>query len=137
MWRKGVYLFAWCTVMLFAAFPRFVLEGDMDFLNNIANNKEYIIGFVIPMVMIVVGYLFDVAYSLTSVRPGYNMLKFGFISSILVFAFSLLGIVFTMYFTNSCAKIFCFVLTFLLVSVLKGISLIIAEDEVVNVIKVS
>ncbi|WP_294543211.1 hypothetical protein [uncultured Bacteroides sp.] len=137
MWHKVVYWLAWCAVMLFAAFPRLVLEGDKSFLINTADNEEYIIAFVIPMVMIVVGYLFDVAYSLASVRPGYKMLKLGFISSVLVFAFSLLGIVFTMYFTNPHVKIGCFGLTFFLVSVLKGISLIIAEDEVVNVIKVS
>lgn len=135
--QKLIYWIAWCVVILFAAFPRLVLEGNADFLMNATDNKEYIVSFVIPMVMIVTGYLFDVAYSLANARPGYSRMKSGFISIILVLAFSLLSIVFTMYFTSLAVKIGCFCLTFIFVSILKWISLIITEEEVINVIKVS
>lgn len=122
--------------MLLAAFPRMILNGDMDFLNNNIDNKEYVTAFVIPLVMIIVGYLFDLAYTLVSIRPSYNKLKTGFIWSVIVLAFSLMGITFTMYFDDLIIKIVCFSLTFLLVSAMKLVSLFVTEDDVVEVLKV-
>ena len=122
--------------MLLAAFPRMILDGNVDFLKDNIDNKEYVIAFIIPLVMIIVGYLFDLAYTLVSIRPSYNKLKTGFIWSVIVLAFSLMGITFTMYFDDFRVKILCFSLTFLLVSAMKLVSLFVTEDDVVEVLKV-
>ena len=122
--------------MLLAAFPRMILDGNVDFLKDNIDNKEYVIAFIIPLVMIIVGYLFDLAYTLVSIRPSYNKLKTGFIWSVIVLAFSLMGFTFTMYFDDFRVKILCFSLTFLLVSAMKLVSLFVTEDDVVEVLKV-
>lgn len=135
-WYKWLYWGAWCFIMLLAAFPRMILDGNVDFLKDNIDNKEYVIAFIIPLVMIIVGYLFDLAYTLVSIRPSYNKLKTGFIWSVIVLAFSLMGITFTMYFDDFRVKILCFSLTFLLVSAMKLVSLFVTEDDVVEVLKV-
>lgn len=134
--NKLFYWFGWCIVMLFAAFPRFILEGDLSFLINNGDCQNGIISFVIPMTMIIVGYLLDVTYSLMTSAPSPNKMKQGFIAMIIFLSFSLLGIVFAMYFPYPIAKIICFAGTFFVVSALKWISLTITDKEVITLIKV-
>lgn len=133
--QRLLYLFGWCAVMLFAAFPRLVLEGDTSCLVSKSDCQNGIINFVIPMTMIIVGYLLDTTYSLATTRPGPNRMRMGFIYMIILLAFSLIGIVFAMYFTNPTVKVVFFILTFCLVSALKWVSLIIADKDVIHLIK--
>ena len=133
--QRLLYLMGWCAVMLFAAFPRLVLEGDMSCLVGNSDCQNGIVNFVVPMTMIIVGYLLDTTYTLATTSPGPNKMRMGFIYMIIFLAFSLIGIVFAMYFSDPMAKVICFILTFLLVSVLKWISLIIADKDVINLIK--
>ena len=121
--------------MLFAAFPRLVLEGDMSCLVGNSDCKNGIVNFVVPMTMIIVGYLLDTTYTLATTRPGPNKMRMGFIYMIILLAFSLIGIVFAMYFSDPTVKVICFICTFLLVSALKWVSLIIADKDVINLIK--
>ena len=133
--QRLLYLLGWCAVMLFAAFPRLVLEGDTSCLISTSDCQSGIVNFVVPMTMIIVGYLLDTTYTLATTSPGPNKMRLGFIYQILLLAFSLIGIVFAMYFTDPTVKVICFIGTFLLVSALKWVSLIIADKDVINLIK--
>lgn len=133
--KKIFYLIGWNTVILLATFPRLVLEGDISCLHNEGSNSDYLIRFTLPVIMLIVGYLFDTAYNIAITEPAFTRMKNIVIWIFLALAFILSGLVFTMYITEPCGQIICFTITWIMLFILKGVSLFIGDKETINVIK--
>lgn len=132
---KRVYWIIWCAVVLVAAFPKFILDGDITFLKCTGNLSLNLLEIAIPLVMIMVAFTFDFAYTLTCIRPDAESLRRGFIKVLCIIAVSLLSIVLTLYYTHFVTRTILFCLSFVSIISLKYVTLSVGQPDVVELRK--